>query len=151
MNLTYHLWLVLFVKLNLLFVYSLLVFINLQFSSYLVGSNGLEPSTSRLSGVRSNHLSYEPIFLERFRRQSLLPLVSGGDEGDRTPDPLLARQVLSQLSYTPINKGFHLTSFDSSLFFQSKSSKLNNVILLVSVFCFHTFGRLLWYFVLLDF
>ena len=27
----------------------------------LVGSNGLEPSTSRLSGVRSNHLSYEPI------------------------------------------------------------------------------------------
>ena len=27
---------------------------------------------------------------------------SGGDEEDRTPDPLLARQVLSQLSYTPI-------------------------------------------------
>ena len=27
----------------------------------LVGSNGIEPSTSRLSGVRSNHLSYEPI------------------------------------------------------------------------------------------
>ena len=25
-----------------------------------------------------------------------------GDEGIRTPDPLLARQVLSQLSYTPI-------------------------------------------------
>ena len=24
-----------------------------------------------------------------------------GDEGIRTPDPLLARQVLSQLSYTP--------------------------------------------------
>ena len=27
--------------------------------------------------------------------------MSGGDEEDRTPDPLLARQVLSQLSYTP--------------------------------------------------
>ena len=27
---------------------------------------------------------------------------SGGDEEDRTPDPLLARQVLSQLSYTPV-------------------------------------------------
>ena len=27
----------------------------------------------------------------------------GGDEEDRTPDPLLARQVLSQLSYTPID------------------------------------------------
>ena len=25
----------------------------------------------------------------------------GGDEGNRTPDPLLAGQVLSQLSYTP--------------------------------------------------
>ena len=29
-------------------------------------------------------------------------LAYGGDEEDRTPDPLLARQVLSQLSYTPI-------------------------------------------------
>ena len=29
----------------------------------LVGSNGIEPSTSRLSGVRSNRLSYEPIIL----------------------------------------------------------------------------------------
>ena len=27
----------------------------------LVGSSGLEPPTLRLSGVRSNHLSYEPI------------------------------------------------------------------------------------------
>ena len=26
----------------------------------------------------------------------------GGDEEDRTPDPLRARQVLSQLSYTPM-------------------------------------------------
>ena len=26
---------------------------------------------------------------------------SGGDERDRTDDPLLAKQVLSQLSYTP--------------------------------------------------
>ena len=29
----------------------------------LVGSSGLEPPTSRLSGVRSNHLSYEPMFV----------------------------------------------------------------------------------------
>ena len=54
----------------------------------MVGTSGFEPPTSRLSGVRSNHLSYAPIS-------------SGGDEEDRTPDPLLARQVLSQLSYTP--------------------------------------------------
>ena len=31
--------------------------------------------------------------------RSLSPF--GGDEEDRTPDPLLAKQVLSQLSYTP--------------------------------------------------
>ena len=29
----------------------------------LVGSSGLEPPTLRLSGVRSNHLSYEPILI----------------------------------------------------------------------------------------
>ena len=28
----------------------------------------------------------------------------GGDEEDRTPDPLLAKQVLSQLSYTPVSE-----------------------------------------------
>ena len=54
----------------------------------MVGLNGLEPSTSRLSGVRSNHLSYRPTY--------------GGGKEIRTPDPLRARQVLSQLSYTPI-------------------------------------------------
>ena len=47
--------------------------------------------------------------------------VYGGDEENRTPDPLLARQVLSQLSYTPkfglilcIN-AFNLLQFDFSL------------------------------------
>ena len=52
----------------------------------MVGQSGLEPPTSRLSVVCSNQLSYWPI---------------GGDERNRTADPLLARQVLSQLSYTP--------------------------------------------------
>ena len=34
--------------------------------------------------------------------------VSGGDERDRTDDPLLAKQVLSQLSYTPVYEdAFH--------------------------------------------
>ena len=63
-----------------------------------MGSSGLEPPTSRLSGVRSNHLSYEPILLVR----GFASLAFGGDERDRTDDPLLAKQVLSQLSYTPM-------------------------------------------------
>ncbi len=37
--------------------------------------------------------------------------VPSGDEGIRTPDPLLARQVLSQLSYTPISAFFWLLGF----------------------------------------
>ena len=70
----------------------------------LVGSSGLEPPTSRLSGARSNHLSYEPIqFFDVSRLLSLSVFsTDGGDEGNRTLDPLLAGQVLSQLSYTPI-------------------------------------------------
>ena len=70
----------------------------------LVGSSGLEPPTSRLSGVRSNHLSYEPMLLSSVCLSYLFPLPfgSGGDERDRTDDPLLAKQVLSQLSYTPV-------------------------------------------------
>ena len=58
-----------------------------------VGLSGLEPPTSRLSGVRSNQLSYKPIYQKRSS--------GNGDEEIRTLDPLLARQVLSQLSYIP--------------------------------------------------
>src|SRR5215468_1329095 len=56
----------------------------------MVGLGGLEPPTSPLSGVRSNHLSYRPNACH-----------SGGADRDRTGDPLLAKQVLSQLSYSP--------------------------------------------------
>ena len=58
-----------------------------------MGLSGLEPPTSRLSGVRSNQLSYKPI---------LKSFDFSGDEEIRTLDPLLARQVLSQLSYAPL-------------------------------------------------
>ena len=37
----------------------------------------------------------------------------GGDDGIRTHDPLLAGQVLSQLSYTPILLGFAFSPFFS--------------------------------------
>ena len=65
----------------------------------LVGLSGLEPPTSRLSGVRSSLLSYKPMLALVHFAVPLTPF--GGDEENRTPDPLLARQVLSQLSYTP--------------------------------------------------
>ena len=124
-----------------LFVSTQLYFIRFSMNAFslrglppwkLVGSSGLEPPTSRLSGARSNHLSYEPIKLFRcisslspFRlfalsspsgveltvfvsamRHWLPTLLAGGDDGIRTHDPLLAGQVLSQLSYTPISWGF---------------------------------------------
>ena len=44
-----------------------------RFVWMLVGSSGLEPPTSRLSGVRSNHLSYEPIV---FRSAAVLAFPS---------------------------------------------------------------------------
>ena len=109
----------------------------------LMGTSGLEPPTSRLSGVRSNHLSYAPIqnckailnieFCFEVKdlnfasetakhRLSILLLCNscwcfssypsypfGGDEEDRTPDPLLAKQVLSQLSYTPNKVGIQVS------------------------------------------
>ena len=75
----------------------------------LVGTSGLEPPTSRLSGVCSNQLSYVPILYwlaglirsVRFIQPPLYSDCNGGGKRDRTADPLLARQVLSQLSYTP--------------------------------------------------
>ena len=80
-----------------------------------MGSSGLEPPTSRLSGVRSNHLSYEPI--------SLSQKISGGDERDRTDDPLLAKQVLSQLSYTPM-PDLYIFEVSSSSFFKVQKRTL---------------------------
>ena len=112
-----------------------------RYLSVSMGLSGLEPPTSRLSGVRSNRLSYKPprkneVFPSRitvsFDCDELLvsltlilyyivatriALISAsqfsllrGDGEIRTLDPLLARQVLSQLSYTPI-KGYFTILF----------------------------------------
>ena len=75
----------------------------------LVGLGRVELPTSPLSGVRSSQLSYRPHFRDsafvirnfaipnsQFRKRRL-----GGAGESRTPDPLVANQVLSQLSYSP--------------------------------------------------
>ncbi len=48
---------------------------------------GLEPLTSSVTGWHSNQLNYRAVY--------------GGSNRARTCDPLLVRQVLSQLSYAP--------------------------------------------------
>ena len=51
---------------------------------------GLEPTTSAVTGRRSNQLNYQAKNKK-----------SGGHNRARTYDPLLVRQMLSQLSYAP--------------------------------------------------
>ena len=52
------------------------------------------------------------------------PLKNGGDDGIRTHDPLLAGQVLSQLSYTPVVFIPHLFLLNE----QSSSSKIEQQV-----------------------
>ena len=72
----------------------------------MVGVTGFEPVTLRLSSACSNQLSYTPA-----RRKSR----AGGAEEIRTPDILLAKQTLYQLSYSPTNK-FILGAGQRSIF-----------------------------------
>ena len=82
----------------------------------MVGSSGLEPPTSRLSGARSNQLSYEPVLPYKLCvHADPRPLGRhcrlqrpGGDERVRTAGLLLARQALYQLSYTPTLLAFQV-------------------------------------------
>jgi hypothetical protein len=65
--------------------------ISLTFSVSLINHHFFPVLLMLLSISRQFFLSYQ--FLECF---------FGGGKRDRTADPLLARQVLSQLSYTPV-------------------------------------------------
>ena len=52
-------------------------------------------------------------------------LTAIGDEGIRTPDPLLARQVLSQLSYTPKLVGLRRLELPTSRLSGVRSNRLS--------------------------
>ena len=56
---------------------------------FMATPNGLEPSTSSVTGWRANRLHHRAIFY-------------GGNNRARTCDLLLVRQMLSQLSYAPV-------------------------------------------------
>ena len=72
------------------FLHSSVHFIGEEWDSNLILKLALERSVS------VNHQ------LQQFRSTPLAVLIEiGGDDGIRTHDPLLAGQVLSQLSYTP--------------------------------------------------
>ena len=50
----------------------------------------------RMLATLLSHAGHQEAMWEQLRKEG-----SGGAEGIRTPDPLLAKQVLSQLSYSP--------------------------------------------------
>ena len=61
--------------------------------------------------------------------------IRGGDDGIRTHDPLLAGQVLSQLSYTPINMRFAFFSvlqstLSCTLFGRPKWTRTTDLVLI---------------------
>ena len=63
----------------------------------MVGRGGLEPPTSRLSGVRSNQAEL-PALIHNSNQSNI-----GGAGRNRTDDLLLAKQALYQLSYSPVS------------------------------------------------
>ncbi len=62
--------------------------------------------STRLKPDTHSAQSSNPIFKDSSFEQPRITEFGGAEE-DRTPDPLLAKQVLSQLSYSPIAVQLH--------------------------------------------
>ena len=109
-------------------------FFNL-YARFLMISCGLFPFSAPSSCSTPSCVSYTPLFLHRY--SAPVPQPVGGDDGIRTHDPLLAGQVLSQLSYTPIESDSkHYLGFVPSTCLSSLESFILWKILLFSVFVF---------------
>ena len=81
---------------------------------------------SEFPSVRQKIFLFREIFsfvssIQFSKNSSRLVCRVGGDEENRTPDPLLARQVLSQLSYTPMVLFFKAFSIVFSFSFAWKN------------------------------
>ena len=70
----------------------------------------------------------------KFSRYTLHTLMCSGDNEIRTRDPLLARQVLSQLSYTPV--WFVSNIYSSTTKFAYRSLRASTCLRLSSHFAF---------------
>src|SRR5437867_13378517 len=57
------------------------------------------------SDLRRGSTDARRVTRKRWRGQLRRPDGHGGDEGDRTPDLLIANEALSQLSYGPVRRG----------------------------------------------
>ena len=95
---------------HVLFILNEFMFACLSACAFLCGYGSLNAPAGAADLIRI-HLGCLDILisLECFVLYAVFKVRSGDGE-IRTLDPLLARQVLSQLSYTPINSGVHLLS-----------------------------------------
>ena len=74
----------------------------------VVGSNGLGPSTSRLSGVCSNQLSYEPMLVEVIGFEPMTPCLQGRCSTSWAIPPTFLRSSQNKCSTFPSEATFLL-------------------------------------------